>query len=43
MVSSSGRKDLLPSGHGWAMPESGDVVRVGIDDFAQKLVGKSMP
>jgi glycine cleavage system H protein len=27
-------------GHSWAIPESGDVVRVGIDDFAQKLVGK---
>ena len=27
-------------GHSWAMPESNNVVRVGIDDFAQKLVGK---
>ncbi len=27
-------------GHSWAIPESGGVVRVGIDDFAQKLVGK---
>jgi glycine cleavage system H protein len=27
-------------GHSWAMPEQGDLVRVGIDDFAQKLVGK---
>ncbi len=27
-------------GHSWAMPEGGNVVRVGIDDFAQKLVGK---
>jgi len=27
-------------GHGWALPESGHVVRVGMDDFAQKLVGK---
>lgn len=27
-------------GHSWAMPESGNVVKVGIDDFAQKLVGK---
>jgi glycine cleavage system H protein len=27
-------------GHSWAMPESGNVVRVGIDDFAQKLIGK---
>jgi glycine cleavage system H protein len=27
-------------GHSWAIPDSGNVVRVGIDDFAQKLVGK---
>jgi len=27
-------------GHSWAIPEGGDVVKVGIDDFAQKLVGK---
>jgi len=27
-------------GHSWVIPESGHVVRVGIDDFAQKLVGK---
>jgi glycine cleavage system H lipoate-binding protein len=27
-------------GHSWAIPESGNEVRVGIDDFAQKLVGK---
>ena len=27
-------------GHSWAIPESSNVVRVGIDDFAQKLVGK---
>ncbi len=27
-------------GHSWAIPERGDVVRVGIDDFAQKLVGR---
>jgi glycine cleavage system H protein len=27
-------------GHSWAIPESDNVVRVGIDDFAQKLVGK---
>jgi len=27
-------------GHSWATPESGNVVRVGMDDFAQKLVGK---
>jgi glycine cleavage system H protein len=26
-------------GHSWAIPERGNVVRVGIDDFAQKLVG----
>jgi glycine cleavage system H lipoate-binding protein len=26
-------------GHGWARPEKEDVVRVGIDDFAQKLLG----
>jgi glycine cleavage system H protein len=26
-------------GHSWAQPEEGEVVRVGIDDFAQKLVG----
>jgi len=27
-------------GHSWAVPESDNVVRVGMDDFAQKLVGK---
>lgn len=27
-------------GHSWAAPETGNVVRVGIDDFAQKLLGK---
>jgi glycine cleavage system H protein len=27
-------------GHSWAKPEGDDVVKVGIDDFAQKLVGK---
>jgi glycine cleavage system H lipoate-binding protein len=27
-------------GHSWALPEGSNVVRVGIDDFAQKLVGK---
>jgi glycine cleavage system H protein len=27
-------------GHSWAIPESGNVVRVGIDDFAQKLLGR---
>lgn len=28
-------------GHSWAMPQGPDLVRVGVDDFAQKLVGKS--
>jgi glycine cleavage system H protein len=27
-------------GHSWAMPESDGLVKVGIDDFAQKLVGR---
>lgn len=27
-------------GHTWVLPESDDVVRVGIDDFSQKLLGK---
>ncbi len=27
-------------GHTWAYPEGANAVRVGIDDFAQKLVGK---
>lgn len=27
-------------GHSWARPEGDNVVKVGIDDFAQKLVGK---
>ena len=27
-------------GHSWAVPEGKNVVKVGIDDFAQKLVGK---
>jgi glycine cleavage system H protein len=27
-------------GHSWTIPESDKVVRVGIDDFAQKLVGR---
>ncbi|TRZ75739.1 MAG: glycine cleavage system protein H [Deltaproteobacteria bacterium] len=27
-------------GHSWAAPEGGEVVRVGMDDFAQKLLGK---
>jgi glycine cleavage system H lipoate-binding protein len=26
-------------GHSWAMPEEGDVVRIGMDDFAQRLLG----
>lgn len=27
-------------GHSWAMPENQELVRVGMDDFAQKLFGK---
>ena len=27
-------------GHSWAMPETGNIVKVGMDDFSQKLVGK---
>ncbi len=27
-------------GHAWARPEGGDLVKVGVDDFAQKLVGR---
>jgi len=27
-------------GHSWAIPEGPNVVKVGVDDFAQKLVGK---
>ena len=27
-------------GHSWAVPEEHNLVKVGIDDFAQKLVGK---
>lgn len=27
-------------GHSWAVPEGNNVVRVGMDDFARKLVGK---
>ncbi|MBI4538297.1 MAG: glycine cleavage system protein H [Gemmatimonadetes bacterium] len=27
-------------GHAWAAPEDGDVVRVGMDDFAHKLLGQ---
>ncbi len=33
-------KFFFHQGHSWAMPESGTVVRVGMDDFAGKLVGK---
>jgi len=29
-------------GHAWAKPEYGGRVRVGLDDFAQKLIGKSV-
>jgi len=29
-------------GHTWAKPEYGGRVRVGLDDFAQKLIGKSV-
>jgi glycine cleavage system H lipoate-binding protein len=35
-----GVKVYYHRGHSWAIPESGNVVRVGMDDFAQKLVGK---
>jgi glycine cleavage system H lipoate-binding protein len=28
-------------GHSWIMPQGADLVKVGVDDFAQKLVGKS--
>jgi glycine cleavage system H protein len=28
-------------GHSWAVPEENNVVRIGIDDFAQKLIGKA--
>jgi glycine cleavage system H lipoate-binding protein len=27
-------------GHSWAVPESGNVVKVGVDDFAQRLLGQ---
>ena len=26
-------------GHSWVRPDDGDVVRIGIDDFAQRLLG----
>lgn len=28
-------------GHTWAMPQGAELVKVGVDDFAQRLVGKS--
>jgi glycine cleavage system H protein len=28
-------------GHSWIMPQGAELVKVGVDDFAQKLVGKS--
>jgi len=28
-------------GHSWVRPEKNDIVKVGIDDFAQKLLGKA--
>ncbi|MDH3216745.1 MAG: glycine cleavage system protein H [Candidatus Krumholzibacteria bacterium] len=28
-------------GHAWALPEDGPLVKVGIDDFAQKLLGEA--
>ncbi len=31
---------LFHQGHSWASPESGDVVRVGADDFAMRLLGR---
>lgn len=27
-------------GHSWAIPENGDVVRVGVDEFAMRLLGR---
>ncbi len=27
-------------GHGWAVPDGEDILKVGMDDFAQKLLGK---
>jgi len=27
-------------GHGWIRPEAGQIVRVGLDDFAQRLLGR---
>jgi glycine cleavage system H lipoate-binding protein len=35
-----GVKVYYHRGHSWVIPEGGDAVRVGIDDFSQKLVGK---
>ncbi len=31
---------LFHQGHGWVLPAGGDEVLVGMDDFAQKLLGK---
>jgi glycine cleavage system H lipoate-binding protein len=28
-------------GHSWVMPQGAELVKVGVDDFAQKLVGRS--
>ena len=28
-------------GHSWVMPQGAELVKVGVDDFAQRLVGKS--
>ena len=28
-------------GHSWAVPEEKNILRIGVDDFAQKLVGKA--
>ncbi len=32
---------LFHQGHGWVLPAGGDEVVVGMDDFAQKLLGKA--
>jgi glycine cleavage system H protein len=34
------REYLFHPGHAWAAPEEGDLFRVGMDDFAQQLVGE---
>ncbi len=31
---------LFHQGHSWASPESGEVVRVGVDEFAMRLLGR---